>query len=217
MELVKEAENFIMGQDSVEYNYLSSEPKWANRYLWQPIQKVVFEYPDLTKKVFEIGCGSGATAKFLSSLGFEVIGIDPSTSGIKIANAAYPELKLFQGSAYDDLAKQYGKFPFVVSLEVIEHTFYPRKFVETLYELLEEQGVGIISTPYHGYWKNLALAVTGKLDAHFTVLWDGGHIKFFSEKTLRSLLEDAGFRKISFIRVGRIPPLAKSLIAIVEK
>jgi len=217
MGLVIEAENFIMGQDSVEYNYLSSEPTWANRYQWQSIQKVVFEYPDLTKKVFEIGCGSGATAKFLSSLGFEVIGIDPSTSGIKIANAAYPELKLFQGSAYDDLAKQYGKFPFVVSLEVIEHTFYPRKFVETLYELLEDQGVGIISTPYHGYWKNLALAVTGKLDAHFTVLWDGGHIKFFSEKTLRSLLEDAGFRKISFIRVGRIPPLAKSLIAIVEK
>jgi len=206
-----------MSKNYAEFHYSNAEPTWANRYLWQPVQEVVLEYPDLTKKVFEIGCGSGATAKFLSGLGFEVTGIDPSTSGIKIANAAYPELKLFQGSAYDDLAGQYGKFPFVVSLEVIEHCFYPRQFAKTLYELLEEQGVGIISTPYHGYWKNLALAVTGKMDAHFTVLLDGGHIKFFSEKTLKSLLEEAGFRKISFVRVGRILPFAKSLIAIVEK
>lgn len=157
------------------------------------------------------------TAKHLSDLGLDVTGIDPSKSGIELANSAYPELKLFQSSAYDDLAKQYGKFPFVVSLEVNEHSFYPRKFIETLYELLEDQGVGIISTPFHGYWKNLALAVTGKLDAHFTVLWDGGHIKLFSLKTLKTILEEAGFRKISFVRVGHIPPLAKSLIAIVQK
>lgn len=200
-----------------EYQYTNSNPTWSNNYLWGPLQDAISQYPDLTRKVFEIGCGSGATAKHLSDLGFDVTGIDPSKSGIELANSAYPELKLFQSSAYDDLARQYGKFPFVVSLEVIEHSFYPRKFVETLYELLEDQGVGIISTPYHGYWKNLALAVTGKLDAHFTVLWDGGHIKFFSEKTLRSLLEEAGFQKISFIRVGRVPPLAKSLIAIVQK
>jgi len=200
-----------------EYQYTDSNPTWSNNYLWGPLQDVFSQYPDLTRKIFEIGCGSGATAKHLSDLGFDVTGIDPSKSGIELANSAFPELKLLQSSAYDDLARQYGKFPFVVSLEVIEHSFYPRKFVDTLYELLEDQGVGIISTPYHGYWKNLALAITGKLDAHFTVLWDGGHIKFFSEKTLRYLLEEAGFQKISFVRVGRVPPLAKSLIAIVQK
>jgi hypothetical protein len=37
-----------------------------------------------------------------------------------------------------------------------------------------------VSTPYHGYHKNLGLALSGKMDAHFTALWEGGHIKFFS-------------------------------------
>jgi 2-polyprenyl-6-hydroxyphenyl methylase/3-demethylubiquinone-9 3-methyltransferase len=37
----------------------------------------------------------------------------------------------------------------------------------------------VISTPFHGYWKNIALAVSGKFDDHFTALWNGGHIKFF--------------------------------------
>lgn len=78
-------------------------------------------------------------------------------------------------------------------------------------------GVAIISTPYHGYWKNLALAVTGKMDRHFTALWDHGHIKFWSRKTLKKLLLEARFSDIKFVRVGRIPLFAKSMIAIVKK
>lgn len=78
-------------------------------------------------------------------------------------------------------------------------------------------GVAVISTPYHGYWKNLAMAVTGKMDAHFTALWDHGHIKFWSMKTLRQLLEEAGLKVERFERVGRIPLLAKSMIAVARK
>ncbi len=74
-----------------------------------------------------------------------------------------------------------------------------------------------MSTPYHGYWKNLAMAVTGKLDAHFTALWDGGHIKFWSMRTLRALLEEAGFVDVEFTLVGRIKPLAKSMIAVARR
>lgn len=70
----------------------------------------------------------------------------------------------------------------------------------------------IISTPYHGYLKNLALAATGKLDNHFTVLWDGGHIKFWSVKTLSKLLEEYGFEVVEFKGSGRIPYLWKSML-----
>jgi 2-polyprenyl-6-hydroxyphenyl methylase/3-demethylubiquinone-9 3-methyltransferase len=78
-------------------------------------------------------------------------------------------------------------------------------------------GTAILSTPYHGYWKNLAMALTGKMDAHFTALWDHGHIKFWSVRTLTLLLEEAGFRDIHFERVGRIPPLAKAMIAVARR
>ncbi len=61
------------------------------------------------------------------------------------------------------------------------------------------------------------MALSGKLDAHFTALWDHGHIKFWSMRTLTILLEEAGFRDIRFKRVGRIPALAKSMVAIARK
>ena len=126
-------------------------------------------------------------------------------------------MHLFEGSAYDNLAAEYGQFPIVISLEVIEHIYDPRRYARTFFELLESGGLGIISTPYHGYLKNLALAVTGKMDSHFTALWDGGHIKFFSAATLRQLLLEAGFERPKIYRVGRIPPLAKSMIAAFRK
>jgi 2-polyprenyl-6-hydroxyphenyl methylase/3-demethylubiquinone-9 3-methyltransferase len=169
------------------------------------------------KRAFEVGCGNGATANFLSENGFEVSGIDTSLSGIELAQQAYPHVTFEVDSVYNDLAVRFGTFPLVVSLEVIEHCFYPVKFAATIFNLLEPGGIGIISTPYHGYWKNMALALTGKMDSHFTALWDGGHIKFFSEKTLRTLLSETGFQKISFQRVGRISIFAKSMVAIVEK
>ena len=69
----------------------------------------------------------------------------------------------------------------------------------------------------HGYFKNLAIAIAGKWDAHHSPLWDHGHIKFWSVRTLDKLLREAGFKLIEFRRVGRFPALAKSMIAIAYK
>ena len=124
---------------------------------------------------------------------------------------------LARGSAYDDLATQYGQFPVVLSLEVVEHVYAPRRYVRTVFALLTAGGTAIISTPFHGYWKNLALALTGRMDDHFTALWDHGHIKFWSKRTLSMLLEEAGFVSVRFELTGRIRPLAKSMIAIARK
>ena len=168
-------------------------------------------------RVFEVGCGNGSVATWMASRGIEVSGIDFSESGIAQARRAYPELQLAVGSAYDDLSKVFGQFPVVISLEVIEHLYFPRRFARSVFDLLEPGGTAFISIPFHGYLKNLALALTGRMDAHFTALWDGGHIKFFSEQTLGALLREAGFGTIRFLRVGRVAPLAKSMVAIASK
>jgi hypothetical protein len=136
---------------------------------------------------------------------------------MSVARANFPHLRFHRGSAYDDLATRYGRFPLEVSLEVLEHCYDPRKFAHTLYDLVEKGSMAIISTPYHGYIKNLALAVAGKWNDHLDPLWDGGHIKFFSVATLRGLLAEVGFREIRVMRAGRILPLAKSMIAVARK
>ena len=204
---------------STGYRYGTAAPAHTDAYLFPQIRRQLsaIAWPPGARRVFDLGCGNGATAVALAQEGYVVAGVDPSVEGIEIANREHPELRLEVGSCYDDLATIFGRFPALVSLEVVEHVFYPRKYARCVFDLLEPGGTALISTPYHGYWKNLALAVTGKMDAHFTALWDYGHIKFWSRRTLTELLEEAGLRVDRFVRVGRIPALAKSMIAVAHR
>lgn len=174
---------------------------------------------DSVKKnsIFEIGCGNGSVANILANRGWEIIGVDPSIKSIKLANKGFPNIKLYNGSTDDDLVSKYKNFPIVISLEVIEHVFDPHNFVKVAFNLLEPGGTLILSTPYHGYLKNLVLALSGRMDEHYLPLWKNGHIKFWSQKTLNQLLENAGFEEMKFYRQGRIPPLAKSMIVKAKK
>ena len=202
------------------YQYHDAKPTHANAYLWPILEKLVkdrWSTPTNGARAFDLGCGNGATSDFLSKLGFDVVGVDMSESGIEFARQAFPSCRFDVASAYDDLAGNYGQFDLVVSLEVVEHLYDPRKFAARVFDLLKPGAPCMISTPYHGYLKNVALAVSGNLDKHFTALWDGGHIKFWSIDTLGKLLAEVGFQDIKFERAGRFPALAKSMLAIGTK
>ncbi|MCP5476045.1 MAG: class I SAM-dependent methyltransferase [Rhodanobacteraceae bacterium] len=206
-----------MSEVTSRYRYTSAGPSWSNNYLWRPLLKVLTDRLKPGDSILDVGCGSGATAGMLAKRGYQLVGIDPSESGIALAEEAFPDVRFAQRSAYDDLAGEYGQFDAIVSLEVVEHCFSPRVYAANLYSATKPGGIVVISTPYHGYWKNLALALAGKFDFHFSPLWDGGHIKFWSAKTITSLLKEAGFVDIRIQRIGRIPPLAKSMLIVAKR
>ena len=147
--------------------------------------------------------------------GYNVFGTDGSVSGIDIANKTHEDRFFIQDLASQDLPIELQNINFdtIISTEVIEHLYDPRKYMGFCKSVLMNSGGGeiIISTPYHGYLKNIVMAMTGKLDTHFTVLWDGGHIKFWSRKTLTQLLEEYGFEIVEFKGSGRLPYLWKSM------
>jgi 2-polyprenyl-3-methyl-5-hydroxy-6-metoxy-1,4-benzoquinol methylase len=185
-------------------------------YLLPPVTKRLGE--PRGRSLFEIGFGNGAVANYFSEAGFRVTGIEPSSDGVNLAKCHYPKLTaLHEGNVYDDLPGLYGTFDVVLSLEVVEHLYSPKVFAANAFKLLNKGGIAIISTPYNGWLKNVAIAVLAQFDHHHTALWDHGHIKFWSIATMTRLLADAGFEGIEFLRVGRIPPLAKSMIAIAKK
>jgi 2-polyprenyl-3-methyl-5-hydroxy-6-metoxy-1,4-benzoquinol methylase len=199
-----------------EYQYRSTSADHLANYLWNPVLAELGAVPQ-AKRIFDLGCGNGAFANALAGRGYEVVAVDASVSGIAHAKATNSLVQFEVASAYDDLASRFGTFDCVVSLEVVEHLYSPQLFAKCIFDLLTPGGIALVSTPYHGYLKNLSLAVTGKMDAHFTALWEHGHIKFWSVKTLTQLLTDKGLVVDKFLFAGRFRYLAKSMIAVAHK
>ena len=197
------------------YKYQQSGEGFAHSYLLPILMDCLGE---CSGPVLDLGCGNGWIARCLLDAGFDVYGVDASISGVEIANGLAPG-RFFQ------LDVQSGQLPVeldsisfktVISTEVIEHLYDPRGFLDFANRILTRGGQSggkmVVSTPYHGYLKNLVLALVGKTDSHFTVLWDGGHIKFFSRSTLESMLVERGFIVERFEGAGRIPYLWKSML-----
>ena len=165
------------------------------------------------RRILDLGSGNGAMAALMASQGFAVVGCDASLSGIEIARRAYPQIEFFQADVSNPLPDLHrAAYDLVVSTEVIEHLFFPRQLFARAREALQPGGRLVVSTPYHGYWKNLALALAGKFDDHWHPLRDFGHVKFFSFATLSRLFAEQCFVMERTTRVGRVPIFARSMI-----
>jgi 2-polyprenyl-3-methyl-5-hydroxy-6-metoxy-1,4-benzoquinol methylase len=165
-------------------------------------------------RVLDAGCCYGHITKAIADLGHHVVGIDLEPTYVENARTLYPGLRFELISVTDSLAAitPPGGFDVVVATEVIEHLFAPQRFLRNMHAVLKPGGVILVSTPYHGYLKNLAIALINGFDKHFMVQQEGGHIKFFSPKTLRAMLVATGFRPDRHLHAGRFVPFWKGMM-----
>ena len=173
---------------------------------------------DGVRSICDLGCGNGHIAGRLNLHGYQVTGIDASRSGIGIARRAYPSVEFIEAMIDRELGQlSLPRFDLVLSSDVIEHLYRPSDLLEAAFTVLKPGGHVLLGTPYHGYLKNLALAVTGRMDSHFSALHDGGHIKFFSVKTMSQLMRAHSFADLRFTFYGRAPRLWKNMICHARK
>lgn len=197
--------------DGVSYEYTNSRSSGSHGYLHPSISAFMSDVP-AGSVVMDAGCGNGSFISQFRGRGWQLNGADFSPAGIAIAKESFPDINFFLADGQASYKHLLGPVDAVISTEVIEHIYDPRAFLRSCFELLKPGGRIILSTPYHGYLKNVMLAITGKMDQHFTVLWDHGHIKFWSRKTLTQALAEAGFVDIEFAGSGRVPYVWKSMV-----
>ena len=206
-----------MADDYIDYGYRSASPCHVHSRILPAILRllrpVLSQTSNRRPRVLDVGCGNGALCGDLLAQGCNVVGIDLSVSGIEIARRTHPSGRFETLSASDGLLESLGEPPFdaVVSTEVVEHLYAPRPYARGCFEALRPGGRFVCTTPYHGYLKNLAISVCGKWDRHADPLWDGGHIKLWSRRTLGQLLTETGFYNLQFAGIGRLPWLWMSM------
>ena len=198
-----------------DYGWSTNQP-----YHWSYMTPLIFDLVQSLSisRVLDMGSGNGKMCSLLADKCSLVVGVEYDQGGVKIASAAYPQISFFNMGVQDDpqplLDRYPEKFDAVISTEVIEHLFMPHQLPKFASSLLRPGGYLIISTPYHGYLKNLVLSLFDKWDHHHTALRDGGHIKFWSRKMLETLLRQQNYEIVSFHGAGRLPWLWKSMVIV---
>jgi 2-polyprenyl-3-methyl-5-hydroxy-6-metoxy-1,4-benzoquinol methylase len=199
-----------------DYAYDSTDESHMHRYFVPPILRRLEGRGRL--KILDLGCGNGALCKRLAEAGHDVTGVDVSGPGIGVAKKAYPHIRFEALGVYDEPPADFMvSFDVVVSTEVVEHLYAPRALPKLIHQVLKPGGQAIVTTPYHGYLKNLAICLMNKWDRHHDVFWDHGHIKFWSKATLTKLFEDEGFAMDSFEGLGRFPYLWMTMLMSFQK
>lgn len=201
-----------------DYGWGSDDEPDSGSYIFPVIIKIL---KDLSlSRVLDVGSGNGALCKRLKDEGYQVAGIENDRAGYELSRTLYKDMNFYHFGVQDDpgnLMREEEKFDAVVSTEVIEHLYAPNLLPQYSHDVLKKGGCLVISTPYHGYLKNLVIALLDKYDSHHNPLWHGGHIKFWSKRTLTTLLESNGFKVVAIYGVGRMPILWKSMIVVAVK
>ena len=167
------------------------------------------------RAVLDLGCGNGWFTEALARCGFETLGVDINEPAIALARRSHPGIPFLPFDATQTPpAELAGRFDAVVAIDVVDHVAQPRRLLHQAAACLRPGGLLLVTVPYHGYWKNLGVALSGRFDLRWQALEDSGRLKFYSPPTLAALLRDSGFGQVGIERVGRIPALARSMVAV---
>lgn len=206
-----------------EYNW--SKPKThAHNYLLKDLIKCLNDRNIFKEsQILDAGCGGGYILGELYKRNFKNLwGFDSSKSGIEVTKKNFPALenRVEVHDAYiRELPESFPprNYDLILSVEVIEHLYSPRVYLDNINQWLNSDGYFILTTPYHGYLKNLAITLLNKFDRHFDPISEGGHIKFFSKKTLFPMLRQTGLEPVKFLGSGRFPYMWKSMVIVAQK
>jgi 2-polyprenyl-3-methyl-5-hydroxy-6-metoxy-1,4-benzoquinol methylase len=194
-----------------DYGWENGEQQCSQVYLSKPIVETLRCLK--ARRVLDLGCGNGAMSHYLQSQGFSVVGCDADRGGVELALKVNSGAEFKLASVYESPdALGETDFDAVISTEVIEHLFLPAALPRFARLVLKPGGHLIVTTPYHGYVKNLLIGLAGKWDSHHTALWEGGHIKFWSFRSLSALFQANGFDVVAFKGAGRVYGLWKSMV-----
>ncbi|MBI4020050.1 MAG: class I SAM-dependent methyltransferase [Candidatus Aenigmarchaeota archaeon] len=160
------------------------------------------------KSVLEIGCGDGTFSRMLIKKNCRVTGLDISGKAVEKArrrgvNAAVCNVE----HELNEMAK--GKFDVVVCLDLIEHLFEPRIFLENVKRFIRPGGCMVVTYGNALYWKDRLSILLGRMpDRNMYKM--GQHLHYWGYFSFKRFLHDSGFEvreeRLNMSPLGNVLP-----------
>lgn len=183
-------------------------------YKWPAIKSLIPMTPKL--KILDFGCGTGDILYEIMQLNPNAFyyGTDVSSLALKKACRRFPQTKFLHIEDGGKIPLKNSSIDFICLLDVIEHIYNTKTTIKELHRILKPGGKILITTPYHGFIKNLIL-----ISLFFEQYFDpnGAHIRFYSKKSLINQLTDAKFSIIQSGYFGRFFPLSRAMYVLAKK
>jgi len=149
--------------------------------------------------VLDVGCGTGALARRLAGLGYQVTGVDPSEGMLQVMREHSPEISAVRASG-TELPFQDDSFDVVLSVATFHHIADPDAVRATLAEMTRASRPGgriLIwdHNPRNPYWWRLMARVPQ----------DTGEERLISAQELVQGLIAAGAQVLSVRQLGMVP------------
>lgn len=202
---------FPLDLQDTEYSYLER----PNTVLTGLVDKHLLRAkPDA--RVLDIGCGCGANARELRALAprAHLVGVEPSPRAAELARKGCDEVH--EGDVLGWL-RAGGVAPFdgVVLSDVLEHIADP---VALLRELAHAEALRdatwVISVPNYAVWYNRIRTLLGRFHYQWSGLYDRTHLRFFTRRSIRQMLEYCGFE---MVEDRATPALAQSAAPLLRR
>ena len=165
-------------------------------------------------KVLDAGCYIGDVCAKVKSLGFEAYGIDAFTENIKKAKKLHPNINFKVGELGQKLPYPDNFFDFIWAGDVIEHVYDTIVLFAEFNRILKPGGYLIASTPMHNVPKMIAITL---FDLHKHFHPEHKHVRFYTIKNFRKLLNKYGFAVEKENYLGRLPIIANNMLFISKK
>ncbi len=140
----------------------------------------------------------------------EVIGVELDENSAQEAQKYCEEVIIGDVESIKLKDKYLNYFDFIIFADVLEHLKYPSELLTRFSKYLRDNGHIIISLPNVANWRIRFSLLIGNFDYESYGILDEGHLRFFTEKTAKKLIIDAGFEIYKFdVTVGDVNRLAE--------
>jgi 2-polyprenyl-3-methyl-5-hydroxy-6-metoxy-1,4-benzoquinol methylase len=144
------------------------------------------------RPLLDVGCADGVLSRRLTERGWRVTTIEGNPERASVA-AMHCE-RLIIANLDREIPVVGGPFEAIVYADVLEHLTDPLAVLRGLNASLAPGGRVIISMPNVAHlWIRLSL-LFGRFDYAERGILDRGHLRFFTDRTLRALIAEAGLR-----------------------
>lgn len=161
--------------------------------------RILVDWVGCGKGVLEVGCCTGYMSQLMKERNCAVTGVEVDADAARCAANYCEEVHVLDLNSPDWVTRFSGnKFEVVLLGDVLEHLVDPARALSQIREVLAPNGSLVISLPNLVHWETRVKVLLGRFNYQSCGTLDHTHLRFFTLRTARELIESSGCRIVRF-------------------